>query len=72
MTMWTNSARVDNGRAQSTFAPRERLAPQELIDALANRVGTFGDGRSWTRRLSCSPRRDAAERGWLRSATAWE
>jgi hypothetical protein len=72
MTTWTSSAKVGRGGAQSTFGPREQRGPLELIDALANRVGTFADGRSWTRRLSYSLPRDTAERGWLRSVIAWE
>jgi hypothetical protein len=46
--------------------------PQELIDEIANHVGIFAVGKSWTRRSSFSPRRDTAVRGWLRSVTAWE
>jgi len=72
MTTWTSSAKVGRGGALSTFAPREERVPQELIDAIANHVGTFADGRSWTRRSSFSPRRDTAERGWLPSVIAWE
>ena len=71
MTTWMNSAKVDNGGAPSTLAPRQQGVRQAQIDAIANRVGTFAGGRSWTPQSSCSPPRATAARGWLRSAIGW-